>query len=165
MKNLNLYSDNLSIEQQTGCRRKHPKMLLQDINELLKITKYDYDLTDKDFTLYAWARGCMEGAGIPDFSDPDYQAHKEWMKETKIEETTPLNGDRGQWRRWVSEHWRTFEEFQASGDLSQALSGKFYSDEDRRSYWQCILIARAKLQDCWEIYQATEAKECVRAVA
>jgi hypothetical protein len=130
-------------------------MLLQDIDLLLKVMKYDYDLTNQDFVLYAKDRGCMNGAGIPELNDPDYETH---MKKYGTDEKTPLNNDRGQWRRWVREHWRTFEEYKSSADLRQDLSGKAISDEVRKFYWKCILIAKAQLQDCWEVYCLTEAE-------
>lgn len=135
-----------SIEQQTGWRRSHPQMLLQDIELLQKVTSFDYDLMDPDFVRYAHARGCMNGAGVPGKCDPDCATHSQPEK--------PFNGDVGQWRRWVREHWRTFEEFMAGDDLRFTMEGKELSDEHRRVTWKCIRIARGQLQDCWEIFRS-----------
>ena len=146
-----------SIEQQTGWRRPHPQMILQDIDLLQKVTTFDYDLLDPDFVKYAHARGCMNGAGVPEESDPDHEAHclrmQKLGRELGIKQEKPFNGDVGQWRRWVREHWRTFEEFMSSDDLKFTLEGKVLPAEHRRLTWKCIRIARGQLQDCWEIFR------------
>lgn len=146
-----------SIEQQTGWRRPHPQMLLQNIDLLQKVTSFDYDLLDPDFVQYAHARGCMNGAGAPEESDPDHDAHGLRMQklgqEFGIRQENPFNGDVGQLRRWVREPWRTFEEFMVSDDLKFTLGGKELPAEHRRVTWKCIQIARGRLQDCWEIFQ------------
>ena len=146
-----------TITQQTGWKRPHPQMLLQDIDLLQKITSFDYDLLDPDFVEYAHARGCMNGAGVPEESDPDHEAHclrmQKLGRELGIKQEKPFNGDVGQWRRWVREHWRTFEEFMASDDLKFTLAGKELPAEHRRLTWKCIRIARGQLQDCWEIFR------------
>ncbi|GHS85570.1 hypothetical protein AGMMS49957_01900 [Synergistales bacterium] len=152
-----------TIEQQTGWKRTYPKMLTQDIDLLLKVTEYDYDLSDHDFVFYAISRGYMNGAGMPETFDPDYQYQTtpHCNGDVRHQSKKPFNGDIGQLRRWVREPGRGFEEFWASPDLRLTITGAAISDEDRRISWKNIQITRGRLQDCWEIYCACEKKSVV----
>ena len=145
------------IESQTGWQRPHPKTLLQDIELLLRVERFDYNLKDPEFVRYAHRRGCMNGAGVPGESDPDradYQLRMRQLAATYgTEEGKPFDGDIGQYRKWVREPWRRLEEFLSSKDLRTTESGSAIPAEERRTLWKYICIARGQLQDCWEVYQ------------
>ena len=59
----------LTIESQTGWNRPFPKVLLQDIELLEKVTDYSFDLNNPDFVKYFIAR---TGTNI---LDPDVKLH------------------------------------------------------------------------------------------
>ena len=121
-----------SIEEQTGWRRSHPLMLTQDEDVLSAITEFSYAEIE-EFMLYALFRGALNGAG-----------------------------KRGSgWRKLVMEHSITFEAFMAGDLLRTHLNGTPTSDDERRSLWRCICYARAKLQDCWEVFCGIEDIETV----
>ena len=102
-------------------------MLIQDEELLAKITKFSYTESE-EFKHYALFRGALNGTG-----------------------------KRGTgWRRLVMDHSVTFEEF-ISGDFFRTrLNGTPTSADERRSLWRCICYARAKLQDCWEVFCGIE---------
>jgi hypothetical protein len=152
-----------SIKEQTGWKRLHPKMLLQDVNLLLKVTSFDYDLTDPEFVEYAHQRGSMSGAGYPERIDPDYESQKRFYAKNPCFEAdyrylADPNYVGNQLRPWLRNHHGTQEEFLRSEDMKYTKSGALLSEEHRLITWKCICIARAHLQDCWEIFQLCEAR-------
>jgi hypothetical protein len=52
-----------TIEQQTGWRRPHPQTLLQDMDTLLRVTHFEFDLDDPGFRFYCNQRGVLYLAG------------------------------------------------------------------------------------------------------
>jgi hypothetical protein len=159
-----------SIKRQTGWERSRPEMLLQDVTLLLKVNSFDYDLTNPDFVEYAHKRGCMNGAGYPEKCDPDYENTKNRLKHDPLLQAEYLRfidpgSNVGQLRKWLRNHGATKEEFLRSEDMKYTLSGHLISDDDRLVTWKCICIARAQLQDCWEIYHSCVAQALSRQVA
>lgn len=52
-----------TVEQQTGWKRPHPKMICQEKDILIGITEYNFDLSDDGFLRYATSRGVAYVAG------------------------------------------------------------------------------------------------------
>lgn len=94
-----------TIEEQTGWTRPHVAGICQDIEALLRVTEFDYDLTDLSFLVYF-----KERTGI---------------------------------------------------QIDECECGWFVVIEELANYnvpapdksWR---ITRAKLQDCWQLYQLTQ---------
>ena len=127
-----------SIFEQTGWKRPHAATLLMDTETLKLVTEYDYDLSDEQFEEYARRRGCMNGA----------------FRE----------GSRH--RMYVREHWLSEADFLADEDpdvthpepsVYNDFSPPRYTEAERRGTWQVIALARAALQDCWEVYESLDA--------
>lgn len=58
-----------TIREQTGFVRSHPKALCQDLPALLRVTEFDYDLTNEAFVAYFEAR---TGYVLNDPLHPEY---------------------------------------------------------------------------------------------
>jgi hypothetical protein len=100
-------------------------------SELLeKVTEYDFDINAPEFKDYAKRRGCLNGAG---------EEGSDW------------------WALVMDTSW-TLEKFLASDLLSNNLGvvgrseDRYFDEAHRKLTWKCILIARARLQDAWEIW-------------
>lgn len=120
-----------TIFEQTGWRRPHSQTILSCYETLCKITEYDYDLSDDEFVEYARSRGVMNTAFVAG------SPHREYVKD----------------------HWLTESDYitDARIEISHAVLYKGrrrkYTEAERRLNWKLVQIARAKLQDCWEIYR------------
>lgn len=122
-----------TIFEQTSWHRPHPQTLLLRYETLCKITEYDYDLSDSEFVEYARSRGAMNTAftaGSP---------HREYVKNYWLTEADYIADQ----RKGVS-HAQLYEGYRYK-----------YTEAERRSNWKLVRLARAKLQDCWEIYRRT----------
>lgn len=144
-----------SIKDQTGWSRSNPLHLLTDYDVLQKVTCYFYDLNNKDFVKYAQERGCMNGAGSPCESDPDYKSSEELI--ISSESQTGQLAETHQIRRFVRCHWLDENEFYSPETkiYTVARDGKrprLMKLEEKKSLWETIPPARARLQDCWEVY-------------
>ncbi len=124
-----------SVTQQTGWRRPFPKMLCQDNDALMRMTAHDFDLTDRDFLDYALGRGVLFQAGTP--------YSRRW--------------------RFTADHAATRDDFMADTFFRFAIPNPktgvryLYTPEEMEFHWDCMLRAKAKLQDCWELYLAHAA--------
>ncbi len=109
-------------------RRRAPQSLCQEIDLLSLVSEYDYDLHDSRFQEYCASRGVLHVAG--------------------------KHGS-GYWE-YFSDFTKSDTEFfsDESRRFAQEVGGKRhrYSDDDLKSLWRIVIIGRAKLQDCWEIY-------------
>ncbi len=120
-----------SVTQQTGWRRPAPTAICQDHQVLLAITEFDFDLTDPGFQAYARSRGVLHGCGIPG-------SHR-W--------------------RFTADHAATRDDFMAdpcfrSPDPGPITSAVYlYPPEEMETHWRIMRLAKAKLQDCWELYR------------
>jgi len=109
--------------------RQGPHALCQDSAMLALVSEYDYRLSDKRFKAYCAKRGVFHVAGKP------------------------------RTRRWLfmSDYRKTKAEYQAD---------PFFADAERRGQkrykytplemeigWQIIVLGRAALQDCWELFR------------
>jgi hypothetical protein len=102
--------------------------LCQEADLLIMVSEYDYDLSDKTFQAYCSARGILHVAGEPGS------------------------------RRWtyLADYWKTQNSYLADSyfQLSEEVDGKRhrYTDEEMEIGWSILLLGRAALQDCWELY-------------
>lgn len=104
----------------------------QDIDLLLHVSAHCYDLDDLKFREYARIRGVMHVAG--------------------------LEGSR-QWDFFRDTHL-PFEDYERDPDLRLAIewegARRRFTDADMRTLWKTVLIGRAALQDCWELFVSVE---------
>lgn len=109
--------------------------LCQDVERLLACDHWDYDLTDVAFVATCVARGVLYRFGSP--------GGRAW----RFIENVSLSVE-----DWLADEGVRF---------AQEHEGKRhrFSDEDLRAHWRCVLIQRARVQDCWEIYRAETAGE------
>lgn len=111
--------------------RTGPYALCQEVELLSMVDEFDYDLTDSAFLEYSRYRGVLHLAGASDS------------------------------RRWkyFADYYKTKEEYLADEEFwfAQEFEGKRhrYTDQELSSKWEIILLGRAKLQDCWELYRNT----------
>lgn len=112
--------------------RPGPSTLCQEIYLLGMVGEFDYDLSDSAFQDYCCDRGVLHVAGEPGCRRWEY-----------------LSAHDGAKSRYLSDPY-----FQ----LAEEVDGKQYrfTDEELESGWMVILLARAKLQDCWEIYSKVQ---------
>ena len=143
-----------SIQEQTGWIRSNPLHLLTDYDSLLKVTFFNYDLLNKEFVEYAKKRGCMNGAGAPSPIDPDYECEH---LNLVYEMPQSIHHDSHTIRRYVRCHWLGKESFMLPKEKIYTVSvegkkPKAINAKDKETLWLSILSARARLQDCWEVY-------------
>lgn len=113
-----------TIYEQTGWKRKYPNMICQDINTLLKITEYSYDLTNKNFIKYFISRTCIQ-LGKEDNPNLAY-----FLLTSDHATTWLLN----------------------SKDYKYA-NGENVTTKDRHIDVEINKIQCGKLQDCWELFK------------
>jgi hypothetical protein len=92
------------------------------------IREFDYDLHDVEFQNYCVARGTLHAVGAPGSLRWDYVAgyHKtktDFLAEPYFQYSEELNGSRHR-----------------------------YTTSELDSDWLIVQLARAKMQDCWELY-------------
>lgn len=103
------------------------------------VSQYDYDLAEKAFQEYCARRGRLHVAGEPGSRRWDYFA------------THTLSRN-----DYLADPYSHFAEPPAQGERYR------YSERERESGWQVILLGRAALQDCWELYRGTGNDEASR---
>lgn len=105
--------------------------LCQEVDLLIMVSEYDYDLADEMFQAYCSARGILHVAGKRGSTRWQYLAD---YRQTKIAYLTDT-------------YFQQAEE----------VGGKryCYTDEEMETGWKIMLLGRAKLQDCWELYSRT----------
>lgn len=102
--------------------------LCQEIDLLIMVDEYDYDLSNKTFQGYCSARGILHVTGEPGSRRWEYMAD---YAKTK--------------RDYLADPWFQF---------AQEFDGKRYryTNEEMETCWKIVRLGRAKLQDCWELY-------------
>jgi hypothetical protein len=102
--------------------------LCQENTFLLMVSEYDYDLSNKTFQAYCSARGILHVAGEP--------GSRRW--------------------KYLAGYRKTKSAYFADPyfQLSEEADGKQYryTNEEMETGWKIMLLGRAKLQDCWELY-------------
>ena len=122
-----------SIQDQTGWSRIHPMQICQEPEALLLVNTYSYDLSDPSFLSYFLNR-----CGI------DLRcAHLDPIRSFFI--TAP----------WTEvECW-----ILNSPELTYLTTGLPVAAAERPSIVKVWKIMRAKLQDCWELYQNIQMEQ------
>ena len=107
--------------------------LLQDPELLQYVTEFAYDLADPKFQDYCRERGVLHVAGEPDSQRWEYA--KDWRKGKRAFLANP--------------HFRR----------AQPHDGKTYryTAQELETHWGILCLARATLQDCWELYRPGKA--------
>lgn len=123
--------DQTTIFEQTGWQRPFPQVLCQDLDVLKEVTHYTFDLTDPVFKAYCKARNIFHKAGLDERYEftANIHATEAEFKSNELFQFAPWN--RGSRYR--------------------------YTPEQLHSHWQIMRAAKGSIQDCWEIYIATEA--------
>lgn len=118
-----------SVEEQTGWKRRMgPVALCQDSDVLAAISEYDFDLRCEAFCAYAYQRGLGGHPGA--VGSPT--------------------------RRLIADHSATRDDFFAEKSFRHSMAGMPYSDAYMDTFWRIFLIRKGALQDCWEIWRATQ---------
>lgn len=102
--------------------------LCQDTDLLLMVREYDYDLSEKTFQTYCSARGILHVAGE--------LGSKRWKYVADFRKTKSA---------YLAEPYFQF---------SEEVNGKQhrYTNEEMETGWKIMLLGRAKVQDCWELF-------------
>lgn len=128
-----------SVAEQTGWKRPAPCTILTNTSTLLKITDYDFDMSAAGFEEYAERRGVLSNAGIKGSGRWNVVMDHSWTKERFMSSDVMRDN-----REAVAKGW--------AGSGGQPLSVRIFTDEERELSWKVILIAKAHLQDCWEVW-------------
>lgn len=103
--------------------------LCQEADLLAMVSQYDYDLSDAKFQAYCSTRGILHVAGEP--------GSRRW--------------------KYYADHQINKDAFLADPyfQFSQEIDGKriHYTDTEMETSWKIMLLGRAQLQDCWELYR------------
>jgi hypothetical protein len=112
--------------------RSHPNALCQDDAVLSTITEFDYDLSNKAFRSYLTHRGLIHVTGEPGSK-----------RETYLSDYRLTKGS------YLSDAYFQF---------AKEVDGKRYRFTDREMEigWEIILLSRARIQDCWEVWIASK---------
>lgn len=114
-----------TIQEQTGHVRQSDVSLLQDTQLLQSMYEYDYDITDKEFREYISARlGLL--SNMTQESIDFYQTYSELD---------------------IYEHCKKFRENLVGSAKPDNIEKAIEAD------MKVVKIMKAKIQDCWEIYQ------------
>ena len=102
----------MTFTEQTGYKRSGPNAICQDIEALLAVREFSFDLTDEDFVRYFEDRTGVRITWSPrcDYEHPFACADKEWAKacaDIMADDDTPTRILRGQledaWELWQAE--------------------------------------------------------------
>jgi hypothetical protein len=130
------YNKSVETKGETVKRKKIPKpwsrpcknALCQDIDLLIKVDEYDYDLLNIKFQEYCLTRGVLYIAGEVGSRHWDFfvdvgKTKSEYLEDPYFQSAIEVAGKRHS-----------------------------YTNEEMESGWTIIIIGRGKLQDCWELY-------------
>jgi len=102
--------------------------LCQEPDLLIMVNQYDYDLSDERFQAYCSERGILHVAGDP--------GSRRW--------------------KYLADFRRTKSAYLADPyfQFAQEVDGKQYryTDAEMETGWKIMLLGRAMIQDCWELY-------------
>lgn len=109
-------------------RRVGESALCQEIDLLQLVTEFDFDLSEASFQSYCSARGVLTVAGEPGsrrwgFAADFSKGRDAYMSDPYFAHAIEVNGVRYK-----------------------------FSEQEMEFGWQLMLLARARLQDCWELY-------------
>jgi len=108
--------------------RRGENTLCQDTDLLIMVDEYDYDLSSNEFQRYCSTRGVLHIAG--DIGSKRWEFFSDYRK---------LKSE------YLADSYFRFAE---------EMDGKRYkyTIEELETSWRIILLGRAKLQDCWELF-------------
>jgi len=106
-----------------------PNALCQDTDYRMMVTEYDYDLADSQFQDYCSSRGTLHVAGEPRSTRWQYFADFSLTKDDYL----------------ADRNFQFAQEFEGTRHK--------YSAEDMEVLWKIMLLGRATLQDCWELFK------------
>ncbi len=112
--------------------RVGPRALCQNVDHLMKVSEYDFDLSDSRFQAYCSARGTLHVAGEPG------STRWQWHADCSLSKDEYL----------ANRYFQFAQEF--------AGTRQRYTPEDMEVQWKIILLGRATLQDCWELFQSMD---------
>jgi hypothetical protein len=109
-------------------RRPGEKALCQDDELLIMVDEYDYDLSNGKFREYCLARGVLHVAGEEGTRRWEYfvdysKPKSDYLKDAYFQLAEEMNGKRYR-----------------------------YTSQQMETGWKIIILGRARLQDCWELY-------------
>jgi hypothetical protein len=102
---------------------------LCEIDYLMLVREYDYDLSDPQFQDYCSSRGTLQLCGIRGSTRWKYFADDSLSKDDYL----------------ANPYFQFAQEFEGTRHK--------YTPEEMEFQWKVILLGRAKLQDCWELYK------------
>lgn len=115
-------------------KRSGEAALCQDIDVLQMVTEYDYDLSDESFQQYCAGRGTL------------HVARESGSK----------------WWEWVADYERTKSAYLNEPYFRHAIevngTRQMYSDQEMEFFWELMILARATMQDCWELYSKEKSQ-------
>ena len=114
-----------TIEEQTGWKRPAPLAICQEVEILLKVYEYSFDIHDKKFLKYITQRTGRT------FNDRNIDYYINWT-EKEVMERQDL----------------TYIE-----SKNPRYSEKPLEKECRVFQWKLIRMTRGSFQDCWELWQ------------
>ncbi len=88
------------------------------------VSEFDYDLEASEFLEYCRNRGVLHVAGEP--------GSKRW--------------------RFFRDFGIGKESFLEDSHFQFSESGEAYTADEMKTQWEIVMIGRAKLQDCWELF-------------
>ena len=102
--------------------------LCQEIDLLIMVDEYDYDLSDKKFQDYCLARGVLHVSGKIGSKRWQYfldhrKSKNDYLTDPYFQYAEEVDGKRHQ-----------------------------YTNEEMEIGWKIMMLGRAQLQDCWELY-------------
>jgi len=110
-------------------KRPGPNALCKKNDLLILVKDYDYNLLDKDFQEYCFARGYLH--------IPGEIGSRRWEYFLKYNKSKS---------EYMNDHYFQF---------AQEVNDKCYkyTNKDMELWWKIIELGRAKLQDCWELFR------------
>ncbi|MCK5606449.1 hypothetical protein KAR91_31395 [Candidatus Pacearchaeota archaeon] len=114
-----------TIEEQTGWKRPAPLAICQEVEILLKVFEYSFDIYDKKFRKYITQRTGRT------FNDGNIDYYINWTEKEVMER----------------------QDFTYIKSDDPRYSGKPLEKECRIFHWKLIRMTRGSIQDCWELWQ------------
>ena len=109
-------------------KRPSEVALCQEIELLVMVDEYDYDLSNENFQSYCASRGILHVAGE--------QGSRRW--------------------EFVANFTKTKQDFFADAyfQYAEEVNGTRYryTEQEMETAWKITVLGRAKLQDCWELF-------------
>ncbi len=99
-----------------------PATICQDFDALVKVTEYDFDLTNAEFRAYCEARGVMNRIARFAMTASHETTKEQFFNQTRLANPMP-DGSRHQ-----------------------------FSNKEIETLWRIFLAGKGAVQDCWEIF-------------